>query len=181
MPGHPTAWQLPPSDGAELVSRNQRATRLIGERLGQLGQPGDLILLEGDLGAGKTALTQGIAQGLGITAVVNSPTFTLVKEYAGRLPLYHIDLYRLDDVLQVEELGIEEYLESGGVCVVEWAERAAVIWPSSWLRIRLIVTGPHERLLRIAGAGERGAQLCHALVASGDTRFTDEPRAPAQE
>src|SRR5260221_13590591 len=139
------------------------------------------MVLEGSSGAGKTAVTKVMAQVLGYTAVVNSPTFTLVKEYAGRLPLYHIDLYRLDDVLQVEELGIEEYLESGGVCVVEWAERAAVIWPSSWLRIRLIGTGPHERLLRIAGAGARGAQLCHALVASGDTRSTDEPRAPAQE
>ena len=163
----------------ELVSRGERETQRIGARLGALCQPGDLLLLEGDLGAGKTALAQGIGRGLGVTGTINSPTFTLVKEYAGRLPLYHFDLYRLDDPDQVLDLGIDDYLDAGGVCVVEWAERAAALWPPHWLRVRLRVVGPHERGLRLDGAGERGQALCQAVGrALGAARpITSSPRA----
>jgi tRNA threonylcarbamoyladenosine biosynthesis protein TsaE len=147
---------IPPS---ALVSHSDRQTRHIGERLGALCAPGDLILLEGGLGTGKTTLTQGIARGLGIAGPVNSPTFTLIKEYTGRVPLYHLDLYRLDALEDVADLGIEEYLEGDGVCVVEWPERAAPLWPADHLLIRLTATGPHARRLDLASRGPRGAVL----------------------
>lgn len=155
MPSQPSE----PSTHADLTSRSEYETRRIGERLGGLCRPGDLILLEGQLGAGKTALAQGIGRGLGVTTAINSPTFTLIKEYAGRLPFYHIDLYRLDDPDEVADLGLEEYLERGGVCVVEWADRADALWPASWLRIRLLAAGPHERHLYVQGLGARGEAL----------------------
>lgn len=164
MPTQPSTPQTHRS--AHLRSRSAQATRLAGEKLGRVCQPGDVILLEGNLGAGKTALTQGIARGLGVPGVVNSPTFTLVKEYAGRLPLYHFDLYRLDDPAEALDLGIEEYLEGQGVCVVEWAERAEGIWPPDHLRVRLSIAGPEERLLEVEGTGPRGAALCAALRGS---------------
>lgn len=155
--------------GGALVSHSDRETHRIGERLGALCQAGDVVLLEGALGAGKTALTQGIGRGLGVAVVINSPTFTLVKEYAGRLPLYHFDLYRLDDEDEVLDLGVDEYLEGDGVCVVEWADRAPGVWPPSHLRIRLVVTGSHERRLELEGCGERGAALGRALLSAAAT------------
>jgi tRNA threonylcarbamoyladenosine biosynthesis protein TsaE len=153
-----------PPAPVELVSHSDRETHRIGARLGAACEPGDLILLEGGLGAGKTALAQGIGQGLGISTTINSPTFTLVKEYRGRLPFYHFDLYRLADVNAVAELGIEDYLTGDGVCVVEWAERAAPLWPDDGLRIRVAVTGPHERRLRLEAIGLRGEALRRAVV-----------------
>jgi tRNA threonylcarbamoyladenosine biosynthesis protein TsaE len=149
---------------ATLISRSDRETHRIGERLGALCEPGDLVLLEGDLGTGKTTLAQGMGRGLGISATINSPTFTLVKEYTGRLPLYHFDLYRLDDPGDVVDLGIDDYLEGDGVCVVEWAERAAAVWPPSFLRVRLTELGPHSRRVDLEGLGPRGRTLCIALA-----------------
>ncbi|HEV2237533.1 MAG TPA: tRNA (adenosine(37)-N6)-threonylcarbamoyltransferase complex ATPase subunit type 1 TsaE, partial [Ktedonobacterales bacterium] len=149
--------------GCEIVSHSRQATLRLGERLGQLAAPGDLILLRGELGTGKTTLTQGIARGLGITGGVNSPTFTLIKEYAGRLPLYHMDLYRLDDFAAIEELGIEDYLERGGVSVVEWADRGEPLWPASWLRMTLRADGARSRRLTLSYAGARGRALCAGL------------------
>ena len=151
------------ADRLTLVSHSAHATQRIGAVIGGLCQPGDLILLEGDLGAGKTALTQGIGRGLGVAGTINSPTFTLVKEYAGRLPLYHFDLYRLDGPGEVDDLGVDDYLDAGGVCVVEWAERAATLWPQSWLRVRLQAAGARTRRLLLEGAGARGHALCRAL------------------
>jgi tRNA threonylcarbamoyladenosine biosynthesis protein TsaE len=153
-----------PCAEGELISHSDRETHRIGERLGALCQAGDVVLLEGALGAGKTALTQGIGRGLGVPVVINSPTFTLVKEYAGRLPLYHFDLYRLDDEEEVLDLGVDEYLDGDGVCVVEWADRAPGVWPPSHLRVRLVVIGPHDRRLELEGCGARGAELCEALL-----------------
>ena len=108
----------------KLSTRNHKATLAFGERLGRCLEPGDIILLFGDLGAGKTTLTQGICRGLGITEeYIRSPTFTLVNEYLGDFPIYHIDLYRLDSFSEIEALGLEEYLFSNGVCIIEWAEK----------------------------------------------------------
>lgn len=155
---------MAPHVRGELVSHSDRETHRIGEQLGALCQPGDVILLEGTLGAGKTALAQGIGRGLGVSSVINSPTFTLVKEYAGRLPLYHFDLYRLEEEDEVLDLGVDDYLEEGGVCVVEWADRAPGVWPASHLRIRLDIIGPHARRLQLDGCGARGEVLCRALL-----------------
>ncbi|MGH2543813.1 MAG: tRNA (adenosine(37)-N6)-threonylcarbamoyltransferase complex ATPase subunit type 1 TsaE [Ardenticatenaceae bacterium] len=113
-------------------------TRRFGARLGGLVQPGDVILLYGDLGAGKTHFAQGIAQGLGIEESVRSPTFTLINEYhEGRIPLYHVDLYRVDGDEDIATLGLEDYFDTDGVVVVEWPEKGENWMPADALHIHL--------------------------------------------
>jgi tRNA threonylcarbamoyladenosine biosynthesis protein TsaE len=109
----------------EYVTRSGPETRRLGEALGRKLQPGDIVLLFGELGAGKTTFAQGIAEGLDLDPkhYVRSPTFTLVNEYQGRLPIFHIDLYRLNSAEEIRDLGLEEYLFGPGVTVVEWAEK----------------------------------------------------------
>ncbi|HEV7127666.1 MAG TPA: tRNA (adenosine(37)-N6)-threonylcarbamoyltransferase complex ATPase subunit type 1 TsaE [Ktedonobacterales bacterium] len=177
MPALRPSISATPAGSTTFMSRSERETRRIGATLGQLCQPGDLILLEGNLGAGKTALTQGIGHGLGITGVINSPTFTLIKEYRGRIPLYHFDLYRLEHAAQVADLGIEEYLDGDGVCVVEWAERAAALWPVDWLRLRLRISGPLRRRILVDSAGARGQALSCQLV----NALRPSQRVPARQ
>lgn len=153
-----------------LHSESAARTRRLGARLGALLQAGDVVLLEGPLGAGKTALTQGIGAGLGVAGTINSPTFTLLKEYSGRLPLYHFDLYRIEDPEELFTLGFEDYFGGEGVCVVEWAERGvaldgATLWPASWLRIAFSADGATKRTLHCSAAGARGEALLRAFVA----------------
>ena len=108
----------------ELISHSPAETEALGEKLGRAAQHGFVFALSGDLGAGKTQLVKGIARGLGVTARVHSPTFTLVNEYGGgRLKLFHLDLYRLETPAQILSAGIEEFLSPDGVAVIEWAER----------------------------------------------------------
>ena len=121
----------------KLFTRSPEETQGLGEALGKAAQPGDLILLWGELGAGKTCLVQGIARGLNVQEPVRSPTFVLMTHHPGRLMLYHIDLYRLDNHLEVGDLGLDEYIESDGVCVVEWADKAPNLFPMDSLRIEL--------------------------------------------
>ena len=103
--------------------KNENEARNFGIELGKNASPGTIIALIGDLGTGKTTLTKAIAEGLGVSEVITSPTFTIVKEYSsGRLPLYHFDVYRIGDIDEMYELGFEEYFFGGGVCVVEWAD-----------------------------------------------------------
>ena len=121
---------------------DDEATRALGEKLGASLQPGDILLLEGDLGAGKTTLTQGLAKGLGVTEFVNSPTFVIINEYfTGRLPLYHMDLYRVEEEAQLYDLGVEEYFYGNGVCVVEWPEIARPFLPENFTQITLAHAG----------------------------------------
>lgn len=167
MPVRPDRSAVP---GVALHSESAARTRRLGERLGVLLQPGDVVLLDGPLGAGKTALTQGIGAGLGITETINSPTFTLLKEYTGRLPLYHFDLYRIEDPEELFTLGFEDYFGGDGVCVVEWAERGiavdgATLWPADWLRITITADGGTRRTLTCSAAGARGEALLLAFVA----------------
>lgn len=143
----------------DIVSHSLAQTQRLGARLGELLHSGDLLLLDGDLGTGKTSLTQGIAEGLGVRELVSSPTFTLLKEYEGRLPLYHFDLYRLDDPAEILDLGFEEYFERRGVCVVEWANKAEALWPSEYLRIRLKMVSETKRGLVLSGLGARYSDL----------------------
>jgi tRNA threonylcarbamoyladenosine biosynthesis protein TsaE len=149
----------------ELSSESARHTRALGARLGEVLTPGDVVLLSGELGAGKTVFTQGIGEGLGVTSPINSPTFTLLKEYDGRVPLYHFDLYRIEDPEELFDLGFDQYFGGEGVCVVEWAERAEakdpgmVPWPENWLRVTLHARGPHMRTLHCEAAGPRGEVL----------------------
>jgi tRNA threonylcarbamoyladenosine biosynthesis protein TsaE len=117
-----------------------------GAQLAARLKPGDVIALSGELGAGKTCLVKGIAHGLGIAQDVTSPTFTLIHEYqGGRLPLYHLDLYRLRHLAEAEAIGVDEYLAGNGVTVVEWAERIDHILPAHTQRIRLTIRSETQR------------------------------------
>ncbi|AYK06467.1 MULTISPECIES: tRNA (adenosine(37)-N6)-threonylcarbamoyltransferase complex ATPase subunit type 1 TsaE [Brevibacillus] len=141
----------------EFEFTSQQATQEFAEKLAQLLKPGDFLALEGDLGAGKTTFTQGLARGLGVKRVVNSPTFTIIKEYAGRLPLYHMDVYRVAD--QVDDLGLDEYFYGEGVCVVEWASLIPDHVPEDRMTIHLLQQGENVRLCRLEVVGKRSEQV----------------------
>ena len=114
-------------------------TQALGEQIGKTLKQGEVIALIGDLGTGKTCLTQGIARGVGIASdeVVNSPSYILINEYNGRIPIYHIDLYRLEDSAEIAELGLREYVEGDGICIIEWAERMADALPDTAIKIHI--------------------------------------------
>ena len=151
------------SSRLELVTRGPEETQALGRRLGELMEGGELVLMVGDLGAGKTCLTQGIAWGLGVNEYARSPTFVLVSEYEGRHTLFHADLYRVDDPLEIEDLGLEETYGNGGVCVVEWAEKGESIFPAEHIRVEITVTGAEERVFELRGGGERHGKLLERL------------------
>lgn len=120
----------------EILIRNEEDTKAFGRELAESLQPDSVIALVGDLGTGKTTLTKYIAEGLGVTEMITSPTFTIVCEYhSGRLPFYHFDVYRLGDTEDLFETGVEEYFYAGGVCVVEWADQIAEILPDDTMCI----------------------------------------------
>lgn len=147
----------------ELLSNSPEETQEIGRVLGSHACPGDVILLVGGLGAGKTCLTQGIAWGLGVQEQARSPTFVLVCQYQGRLVLHHIDLYRLDSVEEIWDLGLDEYLFGDGVCVVEWAEKAPEVFPAKHLLIELEYVGETQRRLTLKGQNSRDERLLRAV------------------
>ena len=136
-------------------------TAKLAYRLGQIATQGTVITLEGDLGAGKTTFTKGLAKGLGIERNVNSPTFTIIKEYKGRLPLYHMDVYRVEDAF--EDLGFDEYFEGQGVTVVEWAHLIEDQLPSELLSIQILYAGENERRIVLIPKGEKYVQLCKEI------------------
>lgn len=142
----------------EIVSNTPEDTLNIACQLGQLLTPGDVILLEGDLGAGKTTFTKGLASGLDIKRNVNSPTFMIIKEYHGRLPLYHMDVYRLED--SFEDLGFDEYFYGDGVTVVEWAQFIEDQLPPNRLAIHVFHDGPDRRRIVFRPTGTRYEALC---------------------
>ncbi len=107
----------------QIITKTPEETLAFGETLGGCLQPGDIVLLYGDLGSGKTTLTQGICRGLGMKDYIRSPTFTLINEYQGRTPIYHVDLYRLESFKEIEALGLEEVFFGNGISIVEWAEK----------------------------------------------------------
>ncbi len=122
----------------ERTTDSATETFALGETLGRAARPGDVFALEGDLGAGKTVMAQGLARGLGVEEPVNSPTFTILQVYdTGRLPLYHFDVYRIEDVDEMEEIGWEDCVYGDGVTVIEWADRIRDILPAAcrWIRI----------------------------------------------
>lgn len=156
----------------DISSHSVEQTRQLGFQLGELLQGGELILLEGQLGAGKTTFTQGLARGLAIPENINSPTFTLLKEYSGQPrstssqapaclgpALYHFDLYRLDDPGEIFDLGFDDYFSGNGVCMVEWADRAQLYWPADHLRICLKTLNETARGLLFIATGTRYCEL----------------------
>ncbi len=147
----------------KLISHSPEETRNLGVHLGKLALPGDIFLLSGNLGAGKTCLTQGIARGLGSQDQALSPTFVLMRELAGRLPLYHIDLYRLDHIEEIADLGLDDYLYGQGVCVIEWAEKGLGILPAEHLLVKIDYLSDTERSFEFVPRGKRYENLLKQL------------------
>jgi len=145
------------------TSHSPEQTRRLGKRLGELSQAGDVFLLTGNLGSGKTCLTQGIARGLGVKEYAFSPSFVIVREYHGRLLLYHIDFYRLDRIEEIADLGLDEYLYGRGVCVVEWADKGTALMPDEHLLINLSYISDTERSISLDSRGNRYAELLSHL------------------
>ena len=139
----------------ELTSHSPEQTQQFGVSIGELALPGDTFLLVGSLGTGKTCLTQGIAWGLGIKEYATSPSFVVMRELYGRLPLYHIDLYRLDHIEEILELGLDDYLYGNGVCVVEWAEKVLPLLPDDYLKVQFEVLSSSKRQIEFTGFGEK--------------------------
>jgi tRNA threonylcarbamoyladenosine biosynthesis protein TsaE len=145
--------------------------RALGERLG----PGSLVALTGDLGAGKTVVVQGIALGAGFQGCVSSPSFVIVNEYAGRVPIYHVDLYRISDPDSLYDLGYREVFWSDGLTLVEWAERAVGLLPEERLDLAIEFAGPSSRVMRAFARGEEAERVLRSLVGSwsGEGRDAD--------
>ena len=146
-----------------LRCESPEETQSLGERLGRLALPGDLFLLVGGLGAGKTCLTQGIAWGLDIAGYATSPSFVVINQYQGRLTLYHIDLYRIDSIEELHELGLDDYLYGSGVCVVEWAERAVGVLPQEHLLVEISFLSDTSRSLVLNPSGEHYVEMLSQL------------------
>ena len=137
-----------------IVTGSAAETRALGERMADRLQAGDVILLQGDLGAGKSELARGIARGLGVRETVTSPSFTILNVYeSGRIPLYHFDWYRLESAEELYELGMDEYLGGDGIALVEWPERCPEAVPEQCLKIRIDMEGETVRRIEAAPAG----------------------------
>lgn len=147
----------------ELKSHSPEETKNIGKIIGELAKQGDVLLLEGKLGAGKTCLTQGIALGLEIDDYVLSPTFVIMREFYGRLPLYHMDLYRLENIEESMDLGLDDYLYGEGLCVLEWAEKVISILPRKHLMIRIDYDGDTGRIFRLEPVSDRYVKLAEEI------------------
>jgi tRNA threonylcarbamoyladenosine biosynthesis protein TsaE len=147
----------------EITTNSPEETQEFGARLGKLARPGDVFLLVGKLGAGKTCLTQGIARGLGIKEYAASPSFVVVRELYGRLPLYHMDFYRLDNLEEIAELGLDDYFYGQGVSVVEWAEKGISLLPPEHLLIEMSYVSDTGRRLKLKARGKRYRQLVAEL------------------
>lgn len=148
-----------------IESQTATQTRRIGRVTGRYLTPGSLVALSGDLGTGKTEFIKGLAKGLGTNRRyhVSSPSFVLINEYPGRIPLYHIDLYRLSETREMEELGLEEYFFGDGVTAIEWAEKASASLPSQRIWIDILWKSPKNRQLIMTATGRHNVQVLDAI------------------
>ena len=137
----------------KFITHSAEQTQKVGISIGKLAEPGDIFLLIGDLGAGKTCLTQGIAYGLDIQEYTLSPSFVIMRELHGRLPLYHMDFYRLENIAEISDLGLDDYLFGKGVCVIEWANRGLTVLPEDHLIIGIDYLVDNERSFVIEPGG----------------------------
>ena len=137
-----------------FTTANAEETIKLGEKIARRLKPGDLVALSGELGAGKTTLVKGIAKGLGVKnyRYVNSPSFVLVKEYKGKIPLFHFDIYRLNNLKDIEDIGYEDYLARDGVVVIEWSSKMDRILPKRHLDVALKIKNPNERTISVKEA-----------------------------
>ena len=134
-----------------FITNNPTETIELGKRIGKLLKASDVVLLDGDLSAGKTTLTKGIGEAIGVKKVINSPTFTIVKEYNGDIKLYHLDLYRLDGINN--DFDLEEYIESDGIAVIEWPNQVSELIPNNYLKVILKRLDNDKREISIEGIG----------------------------
>ena len=146
----------------KITTRSERETIEIAQNFESEKFPNMIICLDGELGSGKTIFAKGIANALGISETITSPTFTIIKEYNGELPLYHMDVYRLDG--NIEGIGIEEYFTKGGVVVIEWADTIKDILPSERLDIKFKIIDENRRLLIMTPYGKKYEDLCEAVL-----------------
>jgi len=137
-----------------VTTTTAEETIRLGEKIARRLKPGDLVALSGELGAGKTTLVKGIAKGLGVKnyRYVNSPSFVLVKEYKGKIPLFHFDIYRLNNLKDIEDIGYEDYLARDGVIVIEWSSKMGRILPERHLNVALKIKNPNERTISVKEA-----------------------------
>jgi tRNA threonylcarbamoyladenosine biosynthesis protein TsaE len=169
-PDHDDCWRF--------ASSNEGETKRLGLALGAVVTPGTVVALVGDLGAGKTRFVQAVAEALEVEGQqVNSPTFVLIQEYEGRLPVYHFDTYRLRDTDEFLELGADEMLAGDGVCFVEWADRVADVLPRDIVRVEIEITGRDDRVFHIQSTGPRSS----AVVGDWQTCVTDGPTTDADQ
>ena len=149
----------------DFISHSEAQTVRLGGRLGTLAQPGQVIALSGDLGAGKTRWAQGFGRGLGVPAaeIINSPTFTFINQYQGRLTYYHIDVYRLTDAAEAETLGLDDYFYGAGVCLIEWADRIRDLLPPERLEIELYYMEETKRRIVMRAYGAEYDELLAAF------------------
>lgn len=146
----------------KITTHNERETIELAQNFESEKFPNMIICLDGELGSGKTIFTKGIANALGIRESITSPTFTIIKEYEGELPLYHMDVYRLNG--DVDGTGIEEYFTKGGVVVIEWADMIKDILPQERLEIKFRVVGENKRVLILKPYGQKYEDLCEAVL-----------------
>jgi tRNA threonylcarbamoyladenosine biosynthesis protein TsaE len=141
------------SGGVERIeSTSPEETQAAGERLGARLEPGDVVALTGELGAGKTCFTQGLAAGLGVLRRAVSPTFVLVNEYQGRVPVHHVDAYRTNSMTELLDFGIEEMFSGDGVTIVEWADKLVPLLPAHAVRVHIEGVGDEPRVITVTGA-----------------------------
>ena len=148
-----------------LQTSSTSETIRIGKRLGRFLQPGDVVALVGELGTGKTQFIKGLAEGVGVgrNTYVSSPSFTLINEYQGRIPFYHIDLFRLESKKEAEGLGLEEYVCGKGITAVEWADKISSLLPEELLWVKIHYTGEHTRTIEVTPKGKRYQELISRL------------------
>ncbi|MEW6685116.1 MAG: tRNA (adenosine(37)-N6)-threonylcarbamoyltransferase complex ATPase subunit type 1 TsaE [Candidatus Edwardsbacteria bacterium] len=139
----------------KIITSSPEQTVELGKRLGGTLKPGDFVALIGELGSGKTTFIQGLGKGLGVSSVMTSPTFIIISEYKGDLPVYHFDLYRLKDLEELFNLGYEEYFYGDGVAIIEWAEKVESLLPEKRLEVRLKYLSDREREITLIPKGER--------------------------
>ena len=137
----------------KIITRSELETEKVGEDFAKTCRPGTVIAMFGDLGAGKTAFVRGLAKGLGLHARVSSPTFTIVNEYQGKIPLFHFDMYRLGSSDELFDIGWEDYLNRGGICAVEWSENVEDAFDADTLRVTIDKLGENEREISIENFG----------------------------
>lgn len=138
----------------EIITRSPEETYELGVKIGRELKPGDIVVLNGDLGAGKTHLTKGIAEGLGVSDYITSPTFTIVNEYSGRIPMYHFDVYRIEDIYEMYEIGFEEYIYGNGASIIEWGDMIRELLPEEVIDIRISKLHDDERKINIDDMGK---------------------------